>query len=266
MKTLNYKHRKPNEIAYDCEKCGGKLKKDVNPQKGVFHCHKCGFSGRLGGRGVRNYEKGGKCSNPPLFQPVSLPSGSVPLAQNAYVMAYALERGARDRVIDLFAWAKWGEGWRLVIPVYEGGVLVSYVARSISGAEPKDLNPPSSMGSKGQYLYGLDTLEKGDKVIVTEGVFDTWHLQNHGYKSVALMGSQISPVQIGKLLATRPSEIIVFLDGDEIGIKKGWEVGCALRARAKALPVKDVHIGGSDPDEVQPRELRKLIGDKQLST
>lgn len=108
---------------------------------------------------------------------------------------------------------------RLIIPIIEKGRIVCYVARSMYGEEPKEICPPSSVCNRSHFLYNLDSIEPGDSVVIVEGIFGCEAVVSRGYKCVASMGSNLSDIQIGKLLAKKPRAINIMFDGDEAGRK-----------------------------------------------
>lgn len=150
---------------------------------------------------------------------------------------------------------------RVILPVLTGGVLYSFIARTILKRCPnctvpiddclcqhpyrKVLNSEASQPSLTLYNYDFVRQSPASRVILVEGPFDA--LRRPG-EAVALMRSAISPAQIRLLSALhqRGKQVILCLDGDDAGrqgAKKIAEalVSCMIPVRVAELP------DGEDP-------------------
>ncbi len=108
---------------------------------------------------------------------------------------------------------------RLVVPILYEGSLCMYIARALGQEKPKEMGPSASSWPirRSEVLYGYDELVRDVPVIVVEGMFDCEHLKKHGYNACAILGSNMSQVQMGQILSKNPPEIILMLDGDMAG-------------------------------------------------
>ena len=107
---------------------------------------------------------------------------------------------------------------RLIIPYEDSeGHVFFFQARSLIGATPKYLNPPSMYWPKSSnILYPYD--EAGDHLVVCEGPLDAISLKLQGVNATCTAGSYMSGVQIEQL-SEFDGRIIIGFDNDEAGHK-----------------------------------------------
>lgn len=148
--------------------------------------------------------------------------------------------------------------WRIIIPIYYKGQIVSYTSRDITDKqEPryKTAVPEQEVIFHKDILYGLShSYQKG---IIVEGPMDVWRMREN---TVSTFGTQFSLKQI-KLIADSFSEVFILFDPDayDKAEKLGRElaiVGC------KSTVIS--HDLGCDPGDLSQEDadyLRKnLIG------
>lgn len=97
---------------------------------------------------------------------------------------------------------------RIIIPIYQGGKLVSFHSRDITG---KASTPKKACKSEKEVIHFKDTLYgydrvKSNTVIVSEGAFDVWRW---GYGAVCTWGIKFSERQVD-LLSTFKNIFIIF--------------------------------------------------------
>ena len=147
---------------------------------------------------------------------------------------------------------------RLFIPILENGKLMCWVARSVDGREPKELSGPN----RSHFFYGYDALwnfPNTKPIILVEGIFDCLQISKWG-PCLALMGSHISDIQVGKLMALKPSQIILMLDGDEAGRKATEGIARKLGKRMNPMNIRKIWLpDGLDPDDLSREEFNKLM-------
>ena len=112
----------------------------------------------------------------------------------------------------------------ILIPYYKNfnspTELVGYQERWYS----PDRRVKNSKGfEKKSYLYNLDYSE--DYVVLVEGQSDVWRVWQHGFNACALMGSDMSDIQVG--LLSRFKTVYLALDNDEAG-RRGTEIAYHL--------------------------------------
>jgi DNA primase len=109
----------------------------------------------------------------------------------------------------------------------------------------------SDIFKKGDILYGLNFIKKEIRenkfAIIVEGYNDAIMLQKFGAPAVATMGTSITKEQI-VLLKKYTDTVILFLDGDEAGIKS--TITNIKEFKKEGFKVEVLNILGFDPDEV----------------
>jgi DNA primase len=99
----------------------------------------------------------------------------------------------------------------VVFPMYHENRLVYYVARRFNQGKPKTWNPPNITAP----LHGFRTVYN-QRVVLVEGCFDRMAVERAGFRSFAILGSDMSDYQLKQLDKTADfvSSIVVMLDGE----------------------------------------------------
>ena len=159
-------------------------------------------------------------------------------------------------------WKRWnikGTGpigpykFRIIIPIYFEGKLVSYQGRDITNRS--DLRYKACAIEKEvihhkHIVYGIDHV-KNRKAVIVEGVFDVWRL---GYGAISTFGTEVTNEQI-ILLANRLDYCAICFD---VNAKSKAEL---LGNRLIGLGVKVdlIEIDADDPAELSELEARKVM-------
>jgi hypothetical protein len=97
---------------------------------------------------------------------------------------------------------------RLIIPVYEGGELVAFQAADMTGrAQVKYKNSDNDM----DYLYGLDDIQEGGLMILTEGLMDQWRVREC---AVCTFGASLTEKQQTRIIDSKIQQLVFGWDGD----------------------------------------------------
>lgn len=277
-KLGRYHIRKGTELCFKCPRCNdSKHRLEVNPSLG-FNCFHCGWNGRMKelldniGEGLdleNEAEVKMGITAPSISKEISLPKG--------FVRAFDEEHTnyLRDRGIDPFlALAKgWGHcqnsfrlSQHIIIPILEQRKIVCWVARDIS-KDPhplltKELSPSSQIANKSHFLYNLDGIDTGDKLLIVEGIFDCEKMISYGFKSVAILGSHLSKIQAGKILSKKPDKIYLVFDGDLAGVSGTLDAFLSLveRYSAKLWDIHRIYLpSGRDPKDMSYAEMCSLL-------
>lgn len=143
---------------------------------------------------------------------------------------------------------------RVILPVWAGGVVRSWVARSWGGLEPKVLNRRMDAGGV-QPLWGVDEIQPGGLVVIVEGIFDAIATPC----GVALLGSRLSDEELFRLLAQAPRRILVALDNEPAAQAKAARIVQAIRDVWPG-PVQRIEIkGGKDPSDLGLSAMRETV-------
>lgn len=119
----------------------------------------------------------------------------------------------------------------IIFPIYQDGLIVAYVSRSIYNKrfceENKILRYKNSESYFEKILFGIDDVEKGDVVIIVEGLFDKFAIDRFlernnikGFKCCCTFGAHFSVYHIFKLLSKEIDSIVVMYDSDAIKMIK----------------------------------------------
>ena len=152
---------------------------------------------------------------------------------------------------------------RIIIPVFQGGVLKGWQARypgeldwKAKGAPPKYWGAPRMR--KRSLVYNIDRAAAYGTVAVCEGVTDVW---SFGSMAVALLGCSLSEDQLTTLTsAARGATFAVLLDADKAGKRAVDDL--ARRIARKAGPGKVAVVGlpdGKDPGSLPRAYLRSHV-------
>lgn len=145
--------------------------------------------------------------------------------------------------------------FRIVIPIYFNGNLVSYQARDItgeSGLRYKACSKNNEILHHKHLLYGLDKI-KSDKIIVCEGIFDCWRL---GKGAVATFGIEYTTKQL-LLLAAGFSKIFILFDSEFQAQKQADKLASELVGLGRDVEILDIEKG--DPADLSDKEAREIM-------
>lgn len=141
---------------------------------------------------------------------------------------------------------------RVVFPVIFEKRLRGYVARDYTGrSQPKYLN---SVGEK--YLFGCPA--KCETLWLSEGVFKSLRIERAlGVASAAMLGHDITDLQIEQIRATGCKHVCIWSDPDAVGIrgtvKSAWKLRNELELDVRVLSP----IGVSPADELEFKDIRR---------
>lgn len=228
------------EYVYACSQptCEGKQGStlELNVKTGLFHCFRCGWSGRI--------DDIGKLA---LTAPVPRPDVDNPEVKAVPKSVYRAlsHRGCNpEYVIDRYkiGWDGWRLCWQVSADMYWRRGIYAY-------QDPKVLFDPGEKGVLGEHL-----LDKKQYVVITEGDYKAASIPLP-YVGIAIGGSTITNNQLDILAYYRPRMVIVALDG---GVNPGSVV---RKLRAKDIPTQSLSLPkGLGPDDIPIRERIALLG------
>ena len=233
---------KDDEYLVRCPFCGDHPTHNhlyINPEKGVFYCFYCGERGSLrkllnyvGEKGIETRPRKGvteKKRHPPVDFSQFYPVTGVENTNDRLAFTYLRSRGLSKEEIDYYQihYSAYGRYFgRVIIPIYEEGALVCFVARSfLHFIEPKYLFPHhgETLLTTAEALFGYDEARKagGKQVyVLVEGVFDAMAvnrvrgLSGGSLRGIALLSKHMSKGQLYKLLQLPTDLFYVMLDAD----------------------------------------------------
>lgn len=201
---------------------------------------------------------------------LKLPSSGFTEREIAYLKSrrFVPSQVAKFGVCGGGMFGKWS--FRIIIPLYYKGMLVSWTARSIYSKKfceeneinrYKNLSIEESVINPKHCLYNIDNV-KGDEVFLVEGPMDCLRLATYDVPSVCCWGSSITEEQ-KVLLFKNFNKIHILFDNDETGFYKAESLQKDLEALGLEVDVMNGLIkkfGKNDPAEFGYRECEQLKG------
>ena len=221
----------------------------VNERYGIYHCYRCGASGKIDSDDNSGYSPEVAASNEDLLKSMEeVLSEEKEMIDILIPRKKALEdisarhylngRGLTDEMIDLYDLRVGGIYSNLlgyvVIPnqVKLEVMTDMYCARSFVGSKPKYRNPIESRSSL--CVYNLHRVDQNpDRIIICEGAFNAMAA---GRDAVALYGKECSEAKLSKLLSKRPKKVVVNLDLD--ASNKAYELADRIKKRDSSIEVR----------------------------
>jgi DNA primase len=153
----------------------------------------------------------------------------------------------------------------IVIPVLEHGKCrFTYTRTTTKRKRAKYLYPKDI--DRARYFWGLDKDKDaydGATIILNEGALDALWLRQQGHEdTLGILGSHVSQLQIKKLLALNPAEVILFFDNDDAGYEALKDAGKRLQA-AGMNNVSYVRYpkgtAGADPQSLTKKQIDRML-------
>lgn len=165
--------------------------------------------------------------------------------------------------------------FRIIIPIYYKGRLVSWTARSIlSKDELKELDLPryknlsieESVYPAKDIFFNLDNCV-GDSVVLTEGCFDVMRLGDINGNSdnvICSLGTQLTQAQI-RLLSERFNKVYIMFDNEAEAQEKARKFGMQIASMGLEVEVIDAFSefgvnDGAECNEEQVASIRRELG------
>lgn len=277
--SLGGKHVRPGWVGLRCPFCGdSKDHLGYNLQRGYFKCWRCGwhsipevlrgmlqiswaeayhFAEQYDVEGARTYrqQKSGRVSR------IEIPQELLSAPERRYLERRGFSPTELCNLYDLRGGGFVGPWkYRIVLPFYFHGKLVTCTARALSDAmEPRYLNLPEerSVLAVKETFYNIDTVWDSPVIIVVEGPTDVWRL---GPGFVASCGTELSPAQLA--LLKQWEQVLFLFDNEDLAQQRARKYAAAL----SSLGVPRVEVlredSGKDPGSLsreEAQELRKAV-------
>lgn len=165
---------------------------------------------------------------------IELPEGTFPLNRetpiNKKFFIYLDGRGITREMIRKFRMGYCVSGNysnRIIIPVYDNRKIVYFMSRDITGKSKRKYLNPSREEVKGNgtgaIVFNIDSVKAGDTVVITEGVFNAFHKTEDNVVLCSIFGKSVLFNQLRKILAKKPSALVVAYDNDKFFMKSTLE-------------------------------------------
>lgn len=251
-----------SQIRRNCPNCPPEktASLSINTRNGLFHCFRCGYSGKIKGGNyyIRTFEGSDqvqvdKLPWPDGYRPIN-PDKPTMLFEKAALM-YLAHRGVTPRQILDYKIGYTAEGryaHRVIVPVVRGEELVYFVARSLRKLDQRRyLNPPRPKDGCIFKTYS----GTAPVAVVCEGVFDALKVGLVA-PAIALFSKNPTRQQL-KSVAEGCGKAVLLLDAD--AHKDTIKVYTALEHFVACKPI--FLKGFKDPGEMPPGEIEKVLHD-----
>jgi hypothetical protein len=191
-----------------------------------------------------------------VVSPSSLPDDAVPAWHHPTSRTYLQRRGLSEEeaiFYDLHFCESGSFGGRVVIPVYHTDTLLAYQGRSITGGTPRYL----TVGPRP--LYG--PFGDGEILVVVEGPFDCFAVAPVT-TAVALLGMNISEIQLQNLVAITCTQVAVWFDQELPALLAANALVATLSRWKPTVLVQGMH---KDPADTPHREIQQCLQEMQAN-
>lgn len=138
---------------------------------------------------------------------------------------YDAGEALRARGFDETWWAKKRIGFgtcdryhhRIVLPVYQGGKFVWLQAWDYTRTHAVKYHSPkreTCEANRSTLVYQADLYPGAKDLVIVEGIFDAWAMEQAGIPAVCAFGKEVTPMQIGHLLLMNCAHYFCALDPD----------------------------------------------------
>lgn len=266
----DHKHGRPGWLQVDCPWCGpgsGKFHLGISLSTGASSCWRCGKKNtarvlaELSGRPVATMRE--RLDGATMAAPIVRKTGRLVVPTGVGAMLPGHRTYLRRRGFDVAQvatlWGVRGIGqvgrlaWRLYIPIYHHGEVVSWTTRSI---RPRVAQRWVSAGYEEESVHHKDILYGADyarhAIIVHEGPTDVWAT---GPGAVATCGTGFTTAQL--LAMSRYAIRVVCFDNGSAAQRRARELANMLAPYPGATHRVELETG-SDPAEAHPDEIAEL--------
>lgn len=260
----------------------------INLKSGMFHCWVCGEKGhvtRLLTEGLHFSYKDVKqaiaeFSDGEVYVPESriddveireiLPkeaTSQLPDLHRRYLLNRNFDPDFLQEKYKVRACYKTGDySYRLLIPIFEDGILVSFTCRDVTGKQEKRYMACPNPHYEGGVLinrdvagilpikecvFNLDTVQQGGVVLAVEGTFDVFRM---GDGAVSTLGVEFVPAQIALILRKKPKKAFVLFDKGALAAAEKLADNLILGCPS----VEILTIDKKDPALLSPEEALEI--------
>ena len=154
--------------------------------------------------------------------------------------------------------------FRIIIPVYFNGKLMSWTGRSILSKEKlkqleipryKNLAIEKSVKNIKELFFNLDNC-KGKEVVLTEGAFDVLRFDGN---AICSMGTELTEGRVS-LLAERFEKVFILFDNEPEAQEKARKFGLQLSSIGIEVEIVDAYgdFGKNDMGECSREEINQI--------
>lgn len=255
----------------ECPFCSNtKFKFYVNLKKGLYYCHRCGVGGRIKTfqspldkfkERVSNFLRPGIKvvikKDPEIMLPKEIIYPIYPKHGMPYRYLERRQITREEQVRYRIGYCSSGNFEdRIILPVYDNGVLVYFMGRSFTDREPRYMNSPTSK----EHVIFKSFEGKVGHAVVVEGVFSALRVAKV-FPAIALLGKIMSPGQRERIKECTDS-ITIMLDPDaqRNAVDLAWDMSYHIKTWISLLE------GERDPGEMSTEEINTIINSRKKET
>lgn len=217
----------------------------------IGFCHHCQSKGGKSGR--RNYIAGRQAVQ--TSWQLTLPKD---YTQDLHVAAVAWlnKYGITKAEVKQFGIGWSEESGRVILPIYQGGVLVAYQSRRVFDYDkgPKYLTDKAA-GHRFPMFLGTNT--GSDTVVLCEDILSAIKVNRAGVCGVALLGVNLSEENVHKLVKLEFTKFVIWLDDDNHEVKRQQRKICKrLDNFGETFKVTGL---GKDPKELSDADIDTVL-------
>ena len=145
--------------------------------------------------------------------------------------------------------------YRIIIPCYMHGKLVSFTARDITDQQkPKYLAASKAETNfpPGQCIYNFDTVERGGKAILVEGPFDVFRM---GHGSICFFGVRLTGQRMIEIANKDLDKLYIFFDTEPQAQKYARSLAVTLAPLVKNVEILQITNPAFVRRKLDPGEL-----------
>jgi hypothetical protein len=241
----------------------------INMEKGVYHCWKCGYKGRVvnnklilnalkankGRKGPRKSFSSGQMEDslsvidPSVF--IKLEDLRVDHQAIKYILSRGITVADCTNMGGMYCPVDRLYG-RIVFPIRDKEKIVGWQGRSVYDRTPKYI----IFGKKSLGMYNMKPLQDYTKfVIIFEGVFDVLKVPEYG---ISILGKKLSDVQL-RMISTFLNVGTVFIMLDSDANKEELAMCKTLNPFFKTIPIG---LNSGDPGNLSENEILNMCVEK----
>lgn len=220
--------------------------------------------------------------SPEEIDPSTLPDGflPIPLLRGTYdvygraMFNYLSRRGVSKEQMDAGCFGYCDSGryaGMIIFPVLIRGQQTYFTTRAVLGGKSqKSLNPVAAR-ERAVFNYDRCVALNRRHIVAVEGPISATSAEHAGYGSVALLG-HVMPEEMLSILSdliddcTEAERLTVVFDPD-VSLRETMETAHKLeKYNRRQLPIHALSLRGGDPNDLDPRELRRQVDGAKRAT
>lgn len=152
--------------------------------------------------------------------------------------------------------------YRIVIPVFDNGVLVNSTSRDVTDQQQErylSLSNSEAIIPIKECVYNIDVPLPNDNLLVVEGPFDVWRI---GGATVSLFGTAFKTAQVMRIVSKCPRKVFILFDSEPEAQKNADKLAHCLAPFVNHVQV--VELPGGDPGDLTETQASNVRAELNL--